>query len=602
MRGGDWIRAANIYGMLVRTTTAWDHNGDGSLRPTGVWTETGTFLKSILLLPHLLRMGVDTIYLLPIAGVSQAFRRGEAGCPYSVKNFFRLESDLHDRLLDDSGLDVEAEFSAFVEAAHAVGMRVMIDFSPRTVSRDSDLILDHPDWLYWIDAATAAAYGPPRIEGHGAGIPDVAQLRDVFNQTALQRHLARFRPAPNVAAPERWARFAQRCRAEPPRDLLGEIARGFGVVTPPGFSDVMNDPQPPWTDVTFLRLYLDHPTASTPHLHAPGQQPPYVFTDTIKASKFPGRHPNLPLWRMLADVLPFYQQFGVDGARVDMGHALPAELQRMIVSGPRRRDPDFCFLAEELNPQAASTVRRAGYNAIVGSSWYMEPRHADGQLHRFVREVLPSLALPVLAAAETPDSPRAAVRPGKRAFACLVGVLNNFLPSAVSFVNSGFELFERQQMNFGLDVAPSRRFMLPKTDPFYGKLAFFDHVVLHWCNAGAATMVRRLGLAAALRRRFIADLARPRNCFVLNVAPPDADCVLAVGWRVEGGRRVLVVAANLDFRRARRSILDAPPLKRRPDAPADVLLRLGPPAERPLLVHGRLRVILPRGGLSALLV
>ena len=586
--------------MLVRTTTAWDHDGDRRLASRR-WTETGTFLKSILLLPLLAKMGVDVVYMLPVSKVSRRFRKGEVGCPYSAKNFFELEPDLHDRLLGPDPADVGLEFAAFTEAAHALHMRVMVDLAPRTASRDSDLILDHPDWFYWIDVKGAAKFGPPHIEGFGRGMPKPSQLGGILKSETMRRHLAHFRFAPNTSDPEKWKQFVRQCRTKPPQDLLAEITRRFGLTTPPGFSDVVNDPQPPWSDVTFLRLFLDHPTASARHLHDPAAQPPYVFTDTIKASIFPGRKPNLPLWRTLSDILPFYQRFGIDGARVDMGHALPPRLQELIVDKPRRNDPDFCLLAEEFNHAAAATARRAGYNAIIGSCWYMEPRGSTGELHHLVHDVLPPSALPSLAAAETPDTPRAAVRDGGRTFVRMIAVLNNFLPSAVPMVNSGLEVFERQPLNLGLDMCPPGRHALPRTDPYYAKLGYFDRTALHWTNPGGPSMVDTLSRATCLRRQYLDTLIDVRNYFAPRVLT-NAKWILATGWRVVAGDSILLVVANVDFNRRRQCKIDRLPFATRRRRICYTMLELHPDSAPPRLLSGRLHLRLDPGDIKVLLL
>lgn len=598
-RAGDWIRRATLYSMLVRTTTAWDHNGDGRLRGTR-WTETGTFLKSILLLPLLKRMGMSVVYLLPVSKCSQRFRKGEVGCPYSAQNFFELEPELHDRLLGSDAGDVDLEFSAFVEAAHALDIRVMVDLAPRTAARNSDLILEHPDWFYWIDRTCARGFGPPRVEDFTEWIPKPGELKSILAQPALREHLSKFRFAPNVSDSGRWKRFVAHCRRQPPRDLLAEIGREFGLTTAPAFSDCINDPQPPWSDVTFLRLFLDHPAASARHLPDPARQPPYAFTDSIKSSLFSGRRPNRPLWQMLANILPFYQRFGVDGARVDMGHALPTELQDLIVSQPRRRDPDFCFLAEQFDHAAASQARRAGYNAILGSACFMEPRSREGELHKLVHELLPGTALPSLAAAETPDTPRAVVREGGKAFARLAAVLNSFLPGAVPQVNSGLEIFERQPMNLGLDVVPPGRFALARSDPYYGKLAYFDRVALHWGNAGGRAMVELLGRAGAVREEYIDVLSDLRNYFAPHVER-NAKHILAVGWRLGLRAGTLVVVANTDYKRRRHAIISRLPAPRRKRA-AEVLLEVCASAKVLHLVAGRLSFVLGPGEVKVLRV
>lgn len=544
-RGGDWIRSATMYAMMIRASTAWDHDGNKSLDFGGVvggprWTETGTFLKSIALLPHLKRMGISVIYLLPVTKCSQAFRKGELGCPYACKNFFELDPDLHDRLLGDDTSLVDLEFAAFIEAAHAMDMRVMIDLAPRTMARDSDLILDHPDWFYWIDVKHLPDFAAPHVDNCEVNIPKPEEMGPILRQKTLRKHLAQFRFAPNVSDADRWASFVERWRRSPGGNLLDAIADEFGVITAPGFSDCINDQQPPWTDVTFLRLYLDHPIASQPYL--PADQPPYAFTDTIKSSVFPGGQPNHELWEMLSDILPFYQRYGIDGARIDMGHALPPELQNMLIDKARRVDPDFCLLAEELDSGKAELWGAVGYNAIIGSAWWLEPRASEGGLHELVGDLLPDAPLVSLAAVEMPDTPRAAMRPGGEAFARMMAVLNHFLPNAVCMINSGQEVLERQPMNLGLDAEPEDRFALPEDDPYYGKLAFFDSVAFHWLNASADSMVSLIEEAAALRSRWL-DALTEGEFRLLDVAD-DAEPLLAFEWRDAARDRVLAILVN----------------------------------------------------------
>ena len=43
------------------------------------------------------------------------------------------------------------------------------------------------------------------------------------------------------------------------------------------------------------------------------------------------------------------KNFGIDGARLDMGHALPDELEHEIISRVKAYDPSFVIIAEELN-------------------------------------------------------------------------------------------------------------------------------------------------------------------------------------------------------------------------------------------------------------
>ncbi len=545
-RGGDWIRRSRLYGTMVRTSTAWDHNGDGRLSTRGP-NELGTFSKSILLLPHLARLGVDVLYTLPVVKVSRLFRKGELGCPYSAKNFFEFDPDQGDPLLEKTVGDIAEQFRLLVECAHRLGMRVMLDVAPRTAARDCDWILDYPEWFYWIGRQFERDYMAPRLPGVDYYNPIPGRLDEVYDVPAVREHLRKFRFAPSMTQPQKWANFVTRAKSHPLKNLLAETAQHFGVVTPPGFSDVINDTQPPWSDVTYLRLFEDHPVESAKHLPEPGKQPPYVLYDTAKASLFEGRRPMRALWNKLANIIPFYQSFGIDGARVDMAHALPNELERMILERPRRKDADLCFLAEDLGTDNHARLSKAGYNIIIGPTWWMQPRSSEGAMHELLVK-LPKLKVPIMAAAETPDTPRAVTRKGGRKFARQAIVVNDFLPNAVPMINSGLEVLERQPMNLGLDSKPSDRHALKKDDPQYGKLAFFDRFALHWDNAGAKRMIDLIATAGIARSKYLDALTDGRAYFPPKVSG-DTSRILATGYRLKRGGGTLLMLANVDLRK-----------------------------------------------------
>ena len=48
--GGDWIKDSVVYSMMVRTSTAWDHDRSGDLENHNLYhlNETGTFVKSLV--------------------------------------------------------------------------------------------------------------------------------------------------------------------------------------------------------------------------------------------------------------------------------------------------------------------------------------------------------------------------------------------------------------------------------------------------------------------------------------------------------------------------------------------------------------------------
>lgn len=544
--GGDWISGSAVYGMQIRTTTSWDHDGSGDLELSnsqGI-KDTGTFMKTIALLPSLKKMGIDAIYLLPISKNSTKYRKGEMGSPYAVKNFFELDPNLKDPMPGEE-FTIDEEFGAFMEACHIMGIRVMIDIIPRTSARDSDLIFDNPDWFYWIRKSELQKYAPPRVEAiKGSCQPSVDNLEVVYSDKDVLKHLELFCESPDKLAPEKWKDIRRRCIEDKELDFFNLLEEEMGITTAPAFSDSINDPQPPWSDVTFLKLYMDYPEESQKYIR--DNQAPYILFDIIKSNKFPGKHPNVELWNRIADIIPSYQRrFGIDGTRIDMGHALPGELEKMILGKPREIDPDFCFIAEVLGNDGADAARAGGYNMIIGNSWWSEPRISEGKFHPTLKQI-PGLKAPVFVCSETPDTPRAAFRQGGRKLSSFVAVLNYFIPNGVPFISSGFEIYERQPMNMGLDVIPEAQFALPKEDPFYGKLAFFDRFQLHWTNDGNSEIGEILSRVSEIRKAYIERIKDTTN--YLPVVFKNSEKGIGTSIIIEDGRKnLLMVIGNTDF-------------------------------------------------------
>jgi len=542
--GGDWIKDSSIYGMQIRTSSAWDHDSDGNLELNNKFgfKDTGTFLKTIVLLPLIKKMGFNVIYMLPITKNSTRYAKGEMGSPYAVKNFFEIDPVLKDTMLETT---VDEEFRAFVEACHVLGIRVIIDIIPRTSARDSDLILEHPDWFYWIKIKDLDKYHPPKIEGFEPFTKaENSNVERIYNSYEVKEHLKLFVPSPDKIDPQKWESIKQRCSQDKNIDFFELIEKEFEITTAPAFSDSINDPQPPWNDVTYLRLYLDNPKQSSKFVDR--DQPPYILFDIIRGNIFKGKIKNIELWNKIADVIPYYQRnFGIDGARIDMGHALPSELERMIIKRPREFDKNFCFISEELNNKSDKKAKRAGYNMIIGEYWWAQPRIKEGYFKKMILQSK-KLKLPVIATAETPDTPRAASREGGKAFSKFTVVINNFLPNAVPFVTSGMELFEVQPMNLGLDPQPNGRYMLSKDDPLYGKLAFFDRYALHWNNEGKEDMISILERVSKIREKYLKFL-KSNNFINFDLKEPST---FVFAYKLDDFKeKLLLIAANGDFKK-----------------------------------------------------
>ena len=543
---GDWIKASSLYSMMIRTSGAYDHDRTGYLMDKNFYNlkDTGTFIKTLALLPNLKRMGLDVLYMLPIAKYSLKDKKGELGSPYGVSNFTALDPLLKDPMTANH-TSVEDEFKAFVEAAHALDMKVVIDIIPRTNSVNSDLIVDHPDWFYWIDLKDLKNYAPPMVEGLKDTLPAKKEyFNDLFSSPNVEEHLHKFRKNPKEIDPAKWDLLVKAYKAEDnTKEILDLVQSMYKMTVAPAFSDHINDPQPAWSDVTYFRLYLDHPANSKPYLDKLGEFEPYILFDVAKASYNPGTKPNKPLWKELSDVIPYYQtNFGIDGARIDMGHALPPELITMIIDKARKIDPNFSFIAEELDPANAKASIAKGYNMIIGNGFLMEPRIKEGKFNDFVYKTrtMPSV---VFACGETHDTPRLASRKGEEVLAKMLSVFNLFLPNTVPFLNSGQEVFEKQPMNTGIDCDSESAKVLPESDPLYGKLALFDRYSLHYLHPRRWEMIETLESANKIRQDLLPILLKPTKIIPLGFSAP---WDLAAGFAYPQKGKITLVIANTD--------------------------------------------------------
>ncbi len=517
---GEWTRASVVYNAFIRTTSAFDHDGDGVLSfAPGRPRETGTFLKTIALLPYIRSLGCNVLHLLPIASIGQNGRKGALGSPYAMQDPYTLDETLSEPLL---GLGADAELRALVEAAHRLGIRVVVEFVFRTAARDSAWIPQHPDWFYWIRADVADRPPGSADESlYGSPIFSVAELERIKAQVARRDFDAL--PVPHAA-------YRALFTAAPPVRAVRRNGERFIGVTqdrvevriPGAFADwPPDDTQPPWSDVTYLRLY-DHPEFD------------YIAYNTVRMYDSRLAAPELAvsaLWDRVAGILPHYvRQYRIDGAMVDMGHALPRELKHRIIEEARAARGDFAFWDEDFALRVES--RAEGYNAAIGGLWWTLHRPKE------LREALLSLArdaapLPFFATPETHNTPRCAARPGGTDRSQFAWVLGCFLP-AVPFVHGGFELGETQPVNTGLDFSPEELDLYPtETLPLTAPWAY------DWGRA--ARVLDRVRQSLDVRGEFVDLITRgdPGSLALL-----DAGNASVFAYARQGDGRCVVVVGN----------------------------------------------------------
>lgn len=116
----DWSKNAVIYELNTRQ-----------------FTPEGTFKAAQKHLPRLKELGVDIIWFMPISKIGEKDRKGELGSYYSIQDYTSINPEFGN--LND--------FKAFVDEAHKLGLKVIIDWVANHTSRDSKWLNEHPEWF-----------------------------------------------------------------------------------------------------------------------------------------------------------------------------------------------------------------------------------------------------------------------------------------------------------------------------------------------------------------------------------------------------------------------------------------------------------------------
>jgi glycosidase len=522
MNGQNWSASATVYNLFVRYNAAFDHNHDGRISteplPCG-FRETGTLLKAIAMLPYIRRMGVNTLYLLPLTSIGQVNRKGELGSPYAIKNPYELDETLGEPALD---LPVETQLKALVEAARHLGMRVVFEFVFRTASIDSDWIGEHPEWFYWIKSGEnlppycAPAFGDDKL----TRIYEKVDKHD-FHELPEPDEAYRNRFVP---APEKLTLGAH--------GYTGATTDGGECVIASAFSDwPPDDRQPPWTDVTYLKLH------NAPRFN-------YIAYNTIRMYDEALERPEFratALWQEITGIIPHYRNtFGIDGAMIDMGHALPPELKASIVAEARLDAPDFAFWDENFDP--SPKLKEEGFNAVFGSLPFVihDVQFIKGLLTFLNRN---GVAIPFFATGENHNTPRVchnlAGKEAGRRRALFLFTLGAVLP-AMPFIHSGMEICEWHPINLGLNFTDDDRQRFPTES-----LPLFSAAACDWENAnGLEPICDAIRKVLDIRSRHF-ELVRCGDIGSI-VQPYISDPALLTVMRKSGGKNLLF-AGNSNF-------------------------------------------------------
>lgn len=114
-----WMHTTNIYEVNVRQ-----------------YTPEGTFRAFAKHLPRLRRMGVETLWFMPITPIARKNRKGPMGSPYAASDYTSINPEFG--TLDD--------FKDLVNEAHSMGFKLIIDWVANHTGWDHVWTAAHPEY------------------------------------------------------------------------------------------------------------------------------------------------------------------------------------------------------------------------------------------------------------------------------------------------------------------------------------------------------------------------------------------------------------------------------------------------------------------------
>lgn len=142
-----WVTRCAIYEVNVR-----DFSPTGDLR--GVTRGLG----------RIAAVGANVVWLMPIYPTGALNRKGPLGSPYAVRDYYAI----------DSAFGTAPDLRALVRAAHARGLKVILDWVPDHTAPDNPWVREHPDFYYHDSLGRPAV--PHDLQGKPTDWTDVVQL------------------------------------------------------------------------------------------------------------------------------------------------------------------------------------------------------------------------------------------------------------------------------------------------------------------------------------------------------------------------------------------------------------------------------------------
>jgi glycosidase len=151
-----WVRRSAIYEVFVRD-----------------FSPSGDFQGVIRGLDRIQSTGANVLWLMPIYPIGVQNRKGPLGSPYAVRDYGAINPDFGG----------PADFRALVQAVHARGMKIILDWVPNHSAWDNRWVKEHPG--YYVRNERGEITVPRDDQGRLTDWTDVAQLD--YRNPALRR-------------------------------------------------------------------------------------------------------------------------------------------------------------------------------------------------------------------------------------------------------------------------------------------------------------------------------------------------------------------------------------------------------------------------------
>jgi len=153
-----WVARSVLYEVFVRD-----------------FSPAGNFRGLIDGLDRIRSSGADVLWLMPIYPIGTLNRKGSLGSPYAVRDYRAI----------NPAYGNAADFRALVQAVHARGMKLILDWVPNHTAPDHAWVTEHPN--YYIRDKQGKPSVPREPNGKLTDWTDVVQLD--FKNPAVRREM-----------------------------------------------------------------------------------------------------------------------------------------------------------------------------------------------------------------------------------------------------------------------------------------------------------------------------------------------------------------------------------------------------------------------------